>query len=157
MNDEARRIIAELKLEPLAQEGGYFRQTWRSAEGSAILFLLTEAGFSALHRMAQDELWHFHAGDPVEHVQLGLAGQTAASVARLGSAVLAGERPQVAVRRGTWQGARLAAGGGAGRGWALVGCTVTPAWDERGFELGRREELLRAFPGAESWVRALTR
>lgn len=154
MNDEARRMIAELGLEPLPHEGGFFRQTWRSAEGSAILFLLTETDFSALHRIAQDELWHFHAGDAVEHVQL--TAVDGARVTRLGAHVLDGERPQVVVPRGTWQGARLARGAGA-RGFALIGCTLTPPWDERGFELGRAVELARGFPAAAEWVRALTR
>lgn len=154
MNDEAQRLIAELGLEPLPHEGGFFRQTWCSAEGSAILFLLTDADFSALHRIAQDELWHFHAGDPVEHVQLAAAD--GARVTRLGVNVLEGERPQTVVPRGTWQGARLARGAGA-RGFALLGCTLTPPWDERGFELGRAADLAREFPGETEWVRALTR
>lgn len=152
MNQEARQWIEQLALAPLPREGGFFRQTWCSAESSAILFLMTPDGFSALHRMAQDEMWHFHAGDPVEHVQLTANG---ARLTRLGAEVLAGEAPQLLVPRGTWQGARLAPGGR--RGFALVGCTVTPPWDERGFELGERARLERAFAGAEAWIAALTR
>ena len=159
MNDEAQRIVRELGLAPLPHEGGFFRQTWRTAEASAILFLVTESDFSALHRIAQDELWHFHAGDPVEHVRLHKEGaQTAGvSVTRLGGDVLAGETPQLAVPRATWQGARLARGRSAARGFALLGCTVTPPWDDRGFELGHRDALQREFPDATPWIHALTR
>lgn len=155
--DTAQTIIASLGLEPLPQEGGFFRQTWRSDAGSAILFLLTCDGFSALHRIAQTELWHFHAGDPVEHVQI--ASETGRfRVTRLGADVLGGEVPQLVVPEGRWQGARIASSArGGGHGYALVGCTLTPAWDERGFELAHRDELLGQFPAAADWIRALTR
>jgi predicted cupin superfamily sugar epimerase len=161
MTSTARQLIAALKLEPLPREGGFFRQTWRSEAGSAILFLITAEQFSALHRIAQDELWHFHAGDPVEHVQLDPRdGRT--RVTRLGGNVLAGEQPQLVVPRGTWQGARLEEAPGATareprHGFALLGCTLTPPWDERGFELADRGALERAFPENASQIRALTR
>jgi predicted cupin superfamily sugar epimerase len=60
-------------------------------------------------------------------------GVAAASLSRLGPDVLGGEVPQLIVPGGVWQGARLAAG--AGRGWALMSCTMAPAWDERECEL----------------------
>lgn len=159
MSTEAERLIAALHLEPLPQEGGYFRATWRGEGGSAILFLITPDAFSALHRIAQDELWHFYSGDPVEHVQIDARGTVRAT--RLGADALAGDVPQLLVPRGTWQGARLAPHGeGAtrpARGFALLGCSLVPAWDERGFELGERTELCRAFPAAADMIRALTR
>ncbi|MBI5769414.1 MAG: cupin domain-containing protein [Verrucomicrobia bacterium] len=159
----ASAVLAALKLAPLAGEGGFVRQTWRAdnGAGSAAYFLMTAAGFSALHRLQADEVWHFYAGDPVEHVTLDLA-TGGAVVARLGTDLTAGERPQVVVPRGVWQGARPANAqtGSSARlraGWSLVGCTLTPAWEERAFELGAREALLREFPGAAEWVRTLTR
>ncbi len=151
----ARDVIAALQLEPLPGEGGFFRQTHRRTHASAIYFLMTERDFSALHRIAQDEVWHFHAGDRVQHVQLLAPDQT--HVARLGPNVLAGEQPQLLVPAGTWQGARLDPTAAATSGFALLGCTVSPPWDERGFELGSRDALLREFPGATELVRALTR
>lgn len=157
-HDTASALIARLGLEPLPREGGFFRQTWRSETASSILFLITPLGFSALHRMTQDEVWHFNAGDPVEHVQLD--PQTGAiTVKRLGGAVLAGDQPQLVVPAGVWQGARLAPppGDGAVNGYALVGCTVSPPWDERGFTLGARRTLTREFPAAAARIAALTR
>lgn len=162
MNDEAREIIAKLGLGPLPQEGGWFRQTWVSPErlaggraaGSAIYFLVTPADFSALHRLRTDEVWLFHAGDALEHVRLGpRAGE--AVVTRLGGDVRAGEVPQLVVPGGGWQGARLAAGGT--KGWALLSCTMAPAWEEKEFELGQREALAREFPAALTQIYALTR
>ena len=163
MNAGAEKIIAELGLEPLPQDGGYFRPAWVSearlasgrAAGSAIWFLLTPESFSAWHRLQAEELWHFYAGDPVEHALIEPVSG-ALRVTMLGSGVTAGQRPQLPVPGGAWQAARLKAGR-TPAGWALLGCTVTPAWDEREFELGGRAELLQAFPAAAEWIRALTR
>ena len=68
-----------------------------------------------------------------------------------------GTARRLVVPAGVWQGARLAADIAAPRGWALLGCTMTPAWDERGFVLGERAALRREFPGATDWIHALTR
>lgn len=164
MNAAARQFIAELRLERLPGEGGFFRQTARTETVSAILFLMTADEFSALHRLAQDELWHFHAGDPVEHVQLDPrdGAPQSAQVTRLGADLLGGEAPQVFVPAGVWQGARLApprdaAKSRAAHGYALVGCTASPPWEERGFELAARASLRRSFPPEGAWIDALTR
>ena len=162
MNTEAQAIITRLGLAPLPNEGGWFRQTWVSgarwadgrAAGSAIIFLVTPEDFSALHRLKTDEVWFYQAGDAVEHVRLEPGGG-AARLARLGGDVLAGEVPQLVVPGGVWQGARLAAGGR--RGWALIGCTMAPAWAEAEFELGSRAGLAGEFPGARAQIDALTR
>ncbi|MDB6094200.1 MAG: cupin [Verrucomicrobia bacterium] len=163
MNPEAETIIRDLGLEPLQHEGGFFRRTWTSvtrlpdgrAASSSILFLITPEGFSALHRLRADELWHFHAGDAVEHILLDPRDHSVA-IHVLGSDLLAGQRPQLVVPGGTWQGARLVSSDHS-RGWALLGCTVTPAWDEAEFDLGDRATLLRDFPWVEKSIRALTR
>jgi predicted cupin superfamily sugar epimerase len=162
MHNAAQGIIAQLGLQPLSGEGGFFRQTWLSSEtgpdgrplGSAIQYLITPEGFSALHRLHTDEVWHFYAGDPVEHVQLDPLTGTAQTT-RLGAAITAGEHVQLVVARNVWQGARLAEGGR--HGWALLGCTLAPAWDEREWESGKREDLLASYPAVASLIRALTR
>lgn len=156
MRATAEQLIAALRLEPLPHEGGFFRQTWRSETSSSILFLLTRESFSALHRLDRDEVWHFCGGHPVELVQLGPDGGVARET-RLGPDVLAGEQPQWVVPAGCWQGARLAVRSTGPDDHALLGCTVSPPWEERAFSLGRREELLREFPAQAAWVHALTR
>jgi predicted cupin superfamily sugar epimerase len=162
VNAEAAQLISRLGLVPLPREGGFYAPTWTSPErgpdgraaGSAILFLITPADFSALHRLRTDEVWHFHAGDPAELARMDpRAGSAAVTV--LGPDPTRGHAPQGIVAAGTWQGARIAAGGS--RGWTLFGCTLAPAWDEREFELGSREGLLAAFPAEAGLVRALTR
>ena len=72
---------------------------------------------------------------------------------RLGPDILNGQRPLLVVPADTWQGARLAPGGR----WALLGCTLSPAWDEREFRLGDRTPLTSAFPLWAEEIRALTR
>ncbi|HEX2853253.1 MAG TPA: cupin domain-containing protein [Opitutaceae bacterium] len=162
MNSGALKVIAKLGLMPLPREGGFYRLTWVSAErlvsgraaGSAIFFLITRDEFSGLHRMKAEELWHFHAGDAVDHVQID-PGDQSLSRSRLGGNVLAGEVPQLIVPGGIWQGARLA--DKAEHGWALLGCTLSPAWDEAEFELAQRKVLLGEFPAHADLVREFTR
>lgn len=155
VNLETQHIATALGLTRLPDEGGLFRQTWKSEAGSAIYFLLTPEEFSALHRIRTDEIWHFYAGDAVEHVQLDRRGG-ALRRTRLGSNVLGGDCPQLVVSSGVWQGARIASDIGA-RGWSLLGCTLAPPWNEREFELGARDTLLRDFPAHADLIRALTR
>jgi predicted cupin superfamily sugar epimerase len=165
VNAEARQIISRLGMNSLPVEGGYFARVWTSPEsgpggralGSAILFLITEADFSALHRLKTDEIWHFHAGDPAELVRLG-PGPGSGRVIVLGSDIMGGHVPQAVVRAGEWQGARIQHPRAQGaRGWTLFGCTLAPAWNEREFELGGREALVAEFPANADLIRALTR
>ena len=44
----------------------------------------------------------------------------------------------------------------AGVPYALVGCTVAPGFEFRGFELGGRDELEARFPLALQLIRRLT-
>jgi predicted cupin superfamily sugar epimerase len=160
-NPAASALIAHLNLQPLPHEGGYFARTWTSREtlpngrptGTAIYFLLTPDGFSALHRLDADELWHFHSGDPVEHLQLSDSGP--ARLTRLGTNLDSGELPQLTVPSGVWQGARLPPN--ARHGWALLSCTMSPGWDDSGFELAARDTLHALYPAHSELISALTR
>jgi uncharacterized protein len=165
MNAEAAGLVAQLGLVPLPREGGFFAPTWtsaiREADGrayaSAILFLITPEDFSALHRLGMDELWHFNGGDPAELVRLD-PRTGALPACLLGPEPAAGHHPQATVAAGVWQGARTRPQGpGPARGWTLFSCTVAPAWDERAFELGNRDALVRAFPAQNALITALTR
>lgn len=159
----AAEIIASLKLEPLPDEGGFFRRTYTGVAtlpggrpaGTAIYFLITPDGFSALHLLKTDEIWHFYAGDPVEHVMLDpVSGDGVKTI--LGSGLAEGRCPQLVVPGGHWQGARLTPGA-RDHGWALLGCTMSPGWDDREFTLGKRGELTARFPSWTETVRVLTR
>lgn len=162
MNTQAAQIIARLGLQPLPREGGFFRRTWTGPISSSrnprpvstsIYFLITAEAFSALHCLDADETWHFYAGDSVRLVQLDpQQGRHHETI--LGSSVLAGHTPQITVTAGNWQGACLHE---EKHGWALLGCTMTPGWDEHGFVLGIRRDLINRFPEAAAVIKRLTR
>ncbi|PKP68174.1 MAG: hypothetical protein CVT83_06290, partial [Alphaproteobacteria bacterium HGW-Alphaproteobacteria-5] len=162
MKNHLEELIARLGLTKLPEEGGLYRETYRSAQEmrlphgdraccTAIYYLVTPDEFSALHRVASDEIFHFYAGDAVEMFQLWDDG--AAQTIRLGPDVLGGEFPQVVVPAGVWQGTRLAEGGA----WALLGCTVSPGFELADFEAGRRQDLLDAFPALREPLLRYTR
>jgi predicted cupin superfamily sugar epimerase len=163
--DEVKQL---LQLEPLHIEGGFFRETYRSRRtvpeeyqpekmrgarsiGTAIYFMLTPDSFSALHRLPGTEIFHFYLGDPVVMLQL-LPDGTSQTIT-LGPDLAGGQRPQVVVRGGVWQGSRLAPGGK----WALMGTTMSPGFDYADFELGNREQLMAQYPGAAEIIRQYTR
>lgn len=150
----ADEIIALLGLSPLEGEGGFFRQTWvrpappgrgtGAPDATAILYLVTPASFSALHRLRDDELFHFYLGDPCEQVVImpdGTAEQTI-----LGPDLRGGMIVQRLVPAGAWQGTRLVPGGR----FALLGTTMTPGFDPGGFELASREDLADLDPGVRA-------
>ncbi len=157
----ARELIARLGLEALPGEGGWFRRTWASPTelepgrpaGSAIYFLLTPEpeGFSALHRLESDEVYHFYAGDPVELHRIDEEGRD--RPVRLGQDILGGEEVQAIVPAGILQGSRLVKGGE----WALLGTTMAPAFVPREFSLPSRAELLGLYPGLAELILGLTR
>lgn len=129
----AASVIAALDLKP-HPEGGFFRETWRDrpadgsrGAGTAILFLLRAEDFSHWHRVDAAEVWHFHAGGPLV-LSTSPDGHDAEAVL-LGTDLAAGQLPQRLVPAGWWQSAAS-----LGR-WTLVSCTVSPAFEFKGFEL----------------------
>ena len=159
----ANDVIRLLGLEPHPEEGGYYRETYRSSAeyapgapfaglrstSTAIYYLLTPDTFSALHRLPGDEIFHFYAGDPVEMLMLHPDGRS--EVAFLG-ADLEATRPQLVVPGGTWQGSRLVAGGS----WALLGTTMAPGFDFGDCQAGQRGELAARYPDRSEMITALT-
>ena len=145
----ATQVVDLLGLVPLPHEGGRWAQTWLDGHGSGIYFLMTPDDFSAMHRLASPELWHYYGGAPAE-VTL-LAPGSSADIRLLGMDLPAGERPCVAVEPGVWMGAETT---GA---WTLVGTTMAPPYNDAGFELGDRQQLLRDFPDAGQRLKRLTR
>lgn len=127
----AAEIIALLDLKP-HPEGGHYRETFRDPHqvggrsvGTAIYFLLAAGEASHWHRVDAVEIWHFHAGAPLE---LKIFDNTQQRIV-LGPDLAAGERPQGIVPKGVWQAARSLGD------WTLVGCTVSPGFDFAGFEM----------------------
>ncbi len=143
-------MIRALDLTP-HPEGGYFRETHRSPESTAIYFLLPAGEFSAFHYLTtSDEMWHHYAGDPLELHMISPDGEHRVEV--LGPAIERGERPQALVPAGTLQAAVV-----RGERWALCGCTVTPAFEFADFEMPARDALVARFPQHRETIERLTR
>ena len=130
-------IIRLLDLKP-HPEGGHFRETFRDtrqvdgerAASTAIYFLLARGERSHWHRVDAVEIWHWHAGAPLE-LEIILSEGHIERV-RLGNDLASGERPQAVAPAHAWQAAQSLGD------WTLCGCTVAPGFEFKGFELAPR-------------------
>jgi len=149
-------------------EGGYYREIYRSRitvnksslpdsfHGArnictAIYFLLEKKQFSAFHRIASDEIWHFYHGDALTIYEIEFDGTLLEH--KLGGTAEAGEVFQAVIKAGNWFASRVA----NGEGYALVGCTVSPGFDFEDFELAERKALIDQLPQHEKLIMQLTR
>lgn len=166
MKENIDKIIKELKLEP-HPEGGYFRETYRSNGiintsnlgkkytgernyATCIYFLLTSDSFSALHRIKQDEIWHFYTGSPIKLHTISASGKHEEHI--IGNDLSKGEVPQFVVPGGFWFGAEVV----EQNSYSLVGCTVSPGFSFEDFELKSKKELTSLFPNQEAIISKLT-
>lgn len=138
-------------------EGGSFKEVYRSANliphealpkgfaaarpfGTSIYFMLEEGQFSAFHRIASDETWHFYDGDTLSIYEINADGQLLRH--QLGRNLAEGEHFQLTIPAGSWFGSRCE----VKDGFSLVGCTVAPGFDFADFELANKEALQKVFP-----------
>jgi predicted cupin superfamily sugar epimerase len=167
MTAEDVKKLLGLQAHPV--EGGWYVRTYEAAEhiaaagfsdrryeaarrtGTAIYYLLEPDTFSEMHRLKSDEIFHFYMGDAVEMLHLLPDGSGRTMV--LGTDLVMGERPQIVVERGVWQGSRLKDGGS----WALMGCSVSPGFEFEDYEEGSRAELSAEWPEFAEHIARLTR
>jgi predicted cupin superfamily sugar epimerase len=163
----AQSWIDGLQLRP-HPEGGWFRETYRAWEvvglaalpprfggdrafSTAIYFLLDGDEFSALHRIKQDEVFHFYDGSALSlHV---IDPQGSYSMVTVGRDLSAGQVPQAVVKAGCLFGATVS----DPSSYSLVGCTVAPGFDFADFEMPDREEICHQFPQHRQVIERLTR
>ncbi len=145
-------------------EGGWFREVYRSHErivqdalperfdgsrtfSTAIYFLLNAGEVSRLHRIQQDEVWHFYDGEPLELHRIRPDGEhIVTQVGRTENAL-----PLAVVPAGDFFGATV-----MGECYSLVGCTVAPGFEFADFEMPSRDELYQRFPQLGELIQALT-
>jgi predicted cupin superfamily sugar epimerase len=174
----AAQWIEQLDLQP-HPEGGFYRETYRSPHmvatqglpdrfsgdrslATAIYYLLRAEDVSRLHRLRADEIWYFHAGNPLILHQIHPEG--AYRRVRLGLNPVAGRVPQHVVPAGCWFGAEIAGAevtdaefandenGGSKPaetdtgGFCLVSCSLAPGFDFADFDLADREFMLSNWP-----------
>ena len=172
-NTELEAIKKKLNLVELPREGGFYREAYRSkfftthtyfrrdksrisqdnirSAVTLIYYLLEGRGhFSAFHRLKSDEIWHFYRGSPVTIYVIDNKGRL--TQIRLGNDIGQGEQCHVIISAGLWFGARV----DDSTSFALIGCTVTPGFDYKDFELGTRSKLIRMFPKHEATILSLT-
>ena len=165
----ATDIIRHFDLKPLPVEGGYYRVTYtgdlrlpasvlppsirseRPAK-SVIYYLLTADTISRLHRLEIDEMWHFYLGDSVDLFVFGTEDDY--TKIELGHELLYGQTVQAVVPAHSWFGARLQTGGG----WALMACTLAPAYSDEDFSLpddADFDSLLARYPAQQKILHEL--
>jgi predicted cupin superfamily sugar epimerase len=165
LEKDAQYWINHLGLGP-HPEGGYYRATYQSdltiarsalpssyqgdrSASTAIYFLLDGRDFSAFHRIASDEVWHFYSGSSLVVYVIDADGDY--SELHLGDG--SDEVFQAVVKAGCWFASRVK----DAEGFALVGCTVAPGFDFADFELAARPELVAAYPQHSKLIEELTR
>lgn len=165
MIKNAKYWIEKLHLSELHDEGGYFKESSRSDKivqlesngdrslSSAIYYLLDgkQGQFSAFHKLGCDEMWHFYDGSSLT---LYIINDNAdLSAIKLGNNMENGEYLQILVKAGSWFGATV----NDQSSYTLVGCTCSPAFDYRDFELAKRKELDEMYPQHKLIIEKLTR
>jgi uncharacterized protein len=112
--------------------------------------MLEGGQYSAFHRIAADEMWHFYAGDPLIVYEIDEAGMLTEHL--LGGNPLVGQDHFCVIKGGNWFASRLADLGE----YAVVGCTVAPGFDFADFELATRKNLVTKFPQHRSLIESLS-
>lgn len=161
--DEVRRL---LNLEPNAT-CGFVRVTFKSGLsiapgglpapfadgrplGSALYFLVTPDAPVRLHRIRNEQLYHYYLGDPLEVFLLHADGSTERVV--VGPDIRKGERVQLLIPGNTFHTARPS----GPRRWFLGASTewpgVVPAKD---VEIGNLDELAAKYPSVAPEMREI--
>jgi predicted cupin superfamily sugar epimerase len=167
MADEltADEIRALLKLEPNAT-CGFVQMTYLSTQsiaagglpppfadarpmGSALYFMVTPVAPVRLHRIRNDQLYHYYLGDPLE--VLLLHGNDTTERVVVGPDLRRGERVQLLIPGNTFHTARLI----GRRRWFLGASTEWPGVVPADVEIGDVEKLAAQYPDVAADLRAI--
>jgi uncharacterized protein len=160
--DELRKL---LQLEPNAT-CGFVRLTFLSKQsiaagglpapfadgrplGSALYFMVTPAAPVRLHRIRNDQLYHYYLGDPIELLMLHADGSTERIV--VGPDLRGGQRVQQLIPGSTFHTARLI----GRRRWFLGASTEWPGVVPADVEIGDLDELAAKYPAVAADLRAI--
>jgi predicted cupin superfamily sugar epimerase len=160
--DEIRSL---LKLEPNAT-CGFVRVTFVSKQsiaagglpapfvearplGSALYFMVTPGAPVRLHRIRNDQLYHYYLGDPLEVFLLHADGTTERII--VGSDLHSGQRVQLLIPGNTFHTARLI----GRRKWFLGASTEWPGVVPADVEIGNLDELAGKYPAVAADLRAI--
>jgi predicted cupin superfamily sugar epimerase len=158
----ADQLRALLDLEPNAT-CGFVRETYRAKleiapgglpvpfadarpMGSALYFMVTPSAPVKLHRIRNDQLYHYYLGDPLEVLLLRGDGEHVV----LGPDLKAGQHVQLLIPGNTFHTARVI----GSRRWFLGASTEWPGVLPADVELGKPDALTTAFPQIAGDVRS---
>jgi predicted cupin superfamily sugar epimerase len=146
---DAKYWVNELKLLK-HPEGGYYKEVYRSNKSfipneigenrnyiTSIYFLIEEGNVSHFHSIKQDELWYYHAGDPLSVYIITSNG--ALECIKIGPNPEKGEVLQAIVPANCIFGSKS-----SGK-YSLVSCVVAPGFDFADFKLYNKNELLKSY------------
>src|SRR5215203_4816976 len=117
--------------------------------GSALYFLVTPGAPVRLHRIRNDQLYHYYLGDPIEVLLLHANGQPDRVV--VGPDIRNGQRVQLLIPGNTFHTARLV---GRQR-WFLGASTEWPGVIPADVEIGNLDELAQRYPAVAEELRAI--
>jgi predicted cupin superfamily sugar epimerase len=115
--------------------------------GSALYFMLTPQEPVKLHRIRNDQFYHYYLGDPIEVLMMLTDGSTQHHV--VGPDLRAGHTVQLFIPGSTFHTARVI----GTRQWFLGGSTEWPGVERQDVELGNADELVKKYPGVAEQIR----
>jgi uncharacterized protein len=154
-------VLKLLQLEPNAT-CGFVRETYRAKQqiaagglaapfadgrplGSALYFMVTPQAPVRLHRIRNDQLYHYYLGDPIEVLLLRGQGEHVI----VGPDLRAGHRVQLLIPGNTFHTARII----GQKRWFLGGSTEWPGVIPADVELGKPDQLTAEFPQVAADIR----
>jgi len=163
LNKSAEFWIKKLNLQR-HPEGGYFIETHRSEilirlprkesfrnACTVIYYLLTGDEFSSFHMLRSDETWHFYDGSSITLHIIKTNGTF--SEVKLGTKFDENETFQAVVESGSW----FAASVNDISSYSLVGCTVSPGFDYRDWNMTHIESLAKIYPQHRAVIERYTK
>ncbi len=117
--------------------------------GSALYFMVTPGAPVRLHRIRNDQLYHYYLGDPLE--VLLLRGDGSSERVVVGPDLRGGERVQLFIPGNTFHTARLI----GQRRWFLGASTEWPGVVPADVEIGNLDELAAKYPAVAADMRAI--
>jgi uncharacterized protein len=118
--------------------------------GSALYFMVTPDAPVRLHRIRNDQLYHYYLGDPIEVLMLRASGTIERVV--VGPDLRRGQRVQLLIPGNTFHTARVIPKGF--RGWFLGASTEWPGVEPADVEIGDVDLLAEKYSDAAEDLRA---
>ncbi len=158
---DAKYWVKNLKMSQ-HPEGGHFKETYRSKNSfnpkgflgsrnfaTSIYFLLEKDNVSHFHKIKSDEIWYYHAGNPLSVYVIHPNGNL--EEIKIGPNIENGEVLQAVVPANTIFGSTCTAD------YSLVGCMVAPGFDFNDFKLFTTSELMELYPKHEVIIEMLSK